>query len=179
VSELLTVEELREHVQTALDDEALQRIIDGNDAAITNACGTLVLGDYETPDVVIETNTLAVKTNTLWLKRKPASIESVTEIDTGSDGSDTDLVVEDDYWLDGKIVYRRGGWWGRRVQIEYIPMNDVQERRLLLVQLCQLTINVEPGMSFAGAATWQETYKNFETEKQSLIWAYCPPHPFA
>jgi len=185
MSDLLTVAQLREHIPegSAFEDDALQRIIDANDAAVTMACGVYTRGyDYIQPDEITEWNPYSKGLSSLRLAQYPGSITEVALVRTTSDLSDADtyLLEDEEFWVKGRYLYRKDGYyWSDRVRIVYIPQDSAAARTELLIQLCKLSINSQPGMTFEGAATWQETYRNYEAEKQSLIWAYCPPQPFA
>jgi len=181
MSELLTVTELRQHVEnTALGDEALQRILDKCEADIEEWCGVLALGSGDVWDEVVEHDYGTWAGNSiLRLDNYPDTITEVHDIDTL--GTETLLLegVDEDYVLDGRLLRRFGAYWGHHTRITYIPRTTVTQRRGVLILLCQLEINVQPGQGFTGAATWQETYKDYETEKQRLLWTLCSPPVFA
>ncbi len=176
-AQLLSIQELREHFETALEDSALQRILDASEKAIDKACTAQPLTD-DVPDTLTEVYVMDPQRTRLTLNFAPVgALTSVTEL--WFDADDELLVVDDDYYVDDNVVIRRGAYWGLRVQVVYEPESEVDLRRAILIQLCQLEINIQPGQSFTGAATWQETYQDYEEQKQRLLWSLCPPPVFA
>lgn len=181
-AELLTVDQFREHEETALGDDALQRLLDSNEQAINEHCGELVLGSGDVWQEITEDHYDVVGgsgARLLRLEHTPESITSVSSIN--SYGNATALLEGDDEdWVqDGQILRRVNYWWGNHTRVVYLPKSRVVQRRALLIQLVKLDINVQPGQGFAGAATWQETFKDYEMEKQHLLWSLCPPPVFS
>jgi hypothetical protein len=178
--ELLTVDQFREHTETALGNDAIQRLIDDAIAAINDHCGTVVFDDYMVGEELIfnDYGVWAGK-RILHLDYVPSSITSVMDVDTL--GTETELVEGDDEdWVqDGKILRRRSGVWGRHTRVTYMPNTAYSQRQALAIKLVDLSINIQPGQGFAGAATWQETFKDYEQEKQRLLWSLCAPPVFA
>ena len=181
VAELLTVDELREHVEnTALGDDALQRLLDAAEADINSWCGPLVLGSGDAWEEIEEHfYGREAGQSILRLKHYPDSVSEVAIYDYLED--ETLLVEgrEEDYVVDGQLLRRYGYYWGYHTKVTYVPRSSASQRRAALILLVQLAINVQPGQGFTGAATWQETYKDYETEKQHILWSLCPPPVFA
>ena len=180
MSELLSVAELREHVEnTALGNDALQRILDKAEADITEWCGPLVLGSGDAWAEVVEHHYFPANERLLTLKNYPEDVSEVAVYDTLE--NETILLEgrDEDYVVDGQMLRRYGAYWGYHTRVTYVPRSTVTQRRGAAILLVQLENNVQPGQGFTGAATWQETYKDYETEKQHILWALCAPPVFA
>lgn len=175
---LMTTDEMREHIETALEDTALQRLMDSAEDDINQHCGLLTIGDYDEPDTVTEWFSRSVRESVLYTKQPLLSVESVTEMTTGHDLADveTELVLDEEYWTDGYSIRRKDGYtFGHRVRVVYVPKNTVNRRRATLIQLVKLEINVDPGTGFEGAGSWQHTSQDYEQQRQHLLWSLCPP----
>jgi hypothetical protein len=172
---ILTPDELREHVETALDDVALQRILDGAEADMAVHGGTLT-ATLDAPDDVTEVFYPAPKTLYLTLASRAEAITSVTVDAVELDAADYEVhrgnelhLVSGYYW-----------YWTDDIVVVYEPtLEELQRRRMALVNLCKLYINADPGTSFQGAATWQTTVSDFEEQKQRVLWAWKRPPVFA
>lgn len=176
---LMTVAQLREHFPTALDDVALQRLLDAAEQDIMQWCGALTVGSGDTWEPTIEDDYHSVGMSVLQLHNVPLSIDTVEHIDSA--GNITELLEGEDMdWvLDGHLLRRKGGLWGAHTRVTYTPATRVAQYRSALVLLVQLQLNVQPGQKFTGAATWQETYVDYEQERQRILWSLCPPAAFA
>jgi len=181
-AKLLTVDDLRARMLTtsAMSDEALQGILDGAEADIDQWCGRLTLGSGDQWTTVEQHDYGRVFGQSVFrLDQYP---EVVLEVAVYDDLENETILEEGrdlDYVVDGQLIRRYGALWGHHSRVTYVPLNDLSQRRNALVLLCQLELNVQPGQGFTGAATWQETYKDYETEKQHILWSLCPPFPFA
>jgi hypothetical protein len=178
--ELLTVGQFREHTETALGDDALQRLIDAAIGDINDHCGTMLYDDYMVAETITQNDYgVWAGQRILHLDHIPSSVITVMDVDTL--GSETELVEGDgaDWVADGHILRRSGGVWGLHTRVVYTPQNAYSQRQALCVKLVDLSINIQPGQGFAGAATWQETFKDYEQEKQHLLWSLCAPPVFA
>jgi len=137
MSALITVAQLRQHVETCLIDDAVQRLIDAADSEIIARLGELATA----------TEVLDGGNEMLHLVRKASSITSATER-----VSETDYVLgADDYSLlsDGSRVQRLQGStypatsWDGRVTIVYVPISDSARRIELEIDLVRLALQYE------------------------------------
>lgn len=176
---LLTTDEFREHVETALPDEAVQRLLDSVEDDINQFCGRMVIGEYEEPEEVEEWFAKSSQYKTVLRTKQPyLSVTSVTDYlsAAGAEDTTTDLVVDEDYWLDGNAIRRKDGYhFGDRTLVVYVPANTVNRRRATMIQLAKLEINADPGTGFEGAGSWQHTSQDYEQQRQHLLWQLCPP----
>jgi len=132
---LITTDELREHVETDLAEEALQRVIDANEKEIVRKFGAHTTQvDYVEPG----------RSDCLFLSRAPSEITEVVER-----WGDTDTTLSaDDYELVAN--WRRlnrlstgtnpTSYWGELVKVTYTPADRNDERKLVLVDLCKLEL---------------------------------------
>lgn len=137
---LITVNQLMEHVESDLSDDALQRILDSEDAEITKRTGV------HTGTV---TETFAGGDLLLFVGRPISAITSVTEYVGGYLSGEVETVLAaDDYriWGSGRYIQRLSSGtnsrvlWGERVQVIYTPRIETAERVLVLINLCKLAI---------------------------------------
>lgn len=132
---LLTVTQLRGHVESDLDDTALQRLLDSEDAEIVRLFGPV--------SSATELHAGGADVVQLVLDRQIASITSVTEV---VDGTSTTLSADDyrQWWgqslerLDDGTNPRSS--WGERVTVVYVPNDATAQRTAVLIQLVQLAL---------------------------------------
>lgn len=169
---LLTVEELRQHIETALEDEALQRILDDAHAALAKWAGDLVLDDYGDPEPVTETRR-PNDPRLLELSMVPASVDTVDDYH----GTTPTEVDAEDFVLERRFLRRIAGWWGDRVTVTYTPENDAPTRRMCLIGLSELEVNFRPGMRAQGAGPWSEAYADYQAQRVARLSTVRPATP--
>ena len=157
---ILSVSELREHVNTDLGDDALQRLLDAAEWAIVNRAGAtgarteIASGGYRF----------------IVLARPAASISSVVETAGWSDsvGASDITLAADDYLVGaGEMLIERlitgtnqRSVWGARVTTVYTPVDDDPVRIECQIALCQLALNYQPGLAEETIGTWTERFTN-------------------
>lgn len=142
-SSLITPTELREHVSSGLGDEALQRIIDAEEAAIVERWGEASAAQVEEFEEEFP-GALIIP------KRKVLSITSIAEtwVDTFIGGAAPTTLAASDYEIvpGGKQIRRLStgahplSSWGTRVILTYVPADETSKRVLALVSLCKLAL---------------------------------------
>lgn len=166
---ILTVDELREHVETALGDDALERILNAAEGDM-NQHGGILTTTLDVPDAVTEY--FYPTARTLWFTAANY-IDEIVEV------TENDVILDPLMYevRNGREIYRLDNlYWGSPVIVEYVPTTEeLNRRKMLLVNLAKLYINADPGTSFQGAATWQTTVTDFEEQKQRLLWAWKRP----
>jgi hypothetical protein len=170
---LLTVDELREHVETALPDTALERILASCELAITQWAGPLTFDeDGAVEDVTESVN--APGRALLLLRQAPTAVTSVLDV---HGGFETD-VDPSDVRIEGRYLRRLAmALWGERTVVTYTPTDDSAIRRTALIQLVQLELNVQPGMASQGAGAWSESYGKYLRQRNELLRAIRPADP--
>lgn len=184
IQPLITAAQFREHVETALGDEALERLIDSASADIAQWCGVLPIDDtYDTPNEVVQEFANSFGEPSLRPKMLIGQVVELAAISTGSDLVDTETVLleDEEFWVDGNRTIRRkdGLLFGSRVRLTYIPLDVRARRQAACIQLVKLEINVDPGTGFEGAGSWQHTSQDYEQQRQHILWSLCPPPTLA
>lgn len=165
---LLTVTELREHFETDLKDEAIQRLIDDAEDEIEQKIGQLQTQSEYIRDVGICT--------LLFLRRKASSISTVVEEVKVADGSyETTTLSSDDYRLvsDMQIERLADGTnprtlWGDNVSLVYIPKDDASRRKVVTVDLVKLAVRYE-GVDRESAGDWSMSMAKYDARRKELI----------
>lgn len=148
---LLTLDEARGLTDSALEDESLQLVLDAAEAEITRYAGPV--GE--------RTETFTSGGRLLSLSKRAASISSITE--TSFSSYDVTTLASDDYfaWPNAYVLERKTGgtnsrhtWWGRRVAVTYVPVDDVDLRKGVQADMCQLMINYAPGVTSETVGSW-------------------------
>jgi hypothetical protein len=160
---LLTVAQIREHVETDLSNDALQRIIDSEDGEITRRFGA----------PTTQTETFKGGESYVFLSRLASSITSVTE---EVNETTTTLAVDDyDLWWNQALQRDADGTngrgtWGERVTVVYVPQTTTPQRTLLLIQLVQLAVQYGGVQSDSvGSGDYSATYHDYQRERERLF----------
>lgn len=168
----LTVGELRKHVTTALEDEALQQLLDAAQEAIANRIG----------GVVAVTEFADGGYSTLILGHRAASITSITETVAGTDT----VLATNDYRTSGYVLTRldtgtnpRTTW--AATETAYVPVLDDAEQDRVAIALVRLDLNMNPGLQSEQIGDWTQTYidnsaMNYGLEREALL-ATLDPSP--
>jgi hypothetical protein len=149
---LLTVDELREHVTTSLGDDALQRLLDDAEAAITAYAG----------EVGAAVEIVSGGSPTLTVGRPIESITSVRE----RDGWQTPTTLAtDDYEQIGPFVLGRLRYgtnsaptWRGPVRVTYAPVDDTATREIVQLELVKLAISFNPALASETVGAWTQTF---------------------
>ena len=174
----LSVEDAREHVETALGDDALQRLLDDAEQAITDQVGALgsVTAYVEGGGTY------------LFLPRRAASITGITE---AYDSSTPLALAADDYrlGLDGVTVRRidtgtnpRLSWYGGPVRVVLVAADDEAVRERVQIDLVRLALNYSPLRT--GETIGDYSYQNasnsawnYQTEREAILATLLPGVP--
>ena len=166
MSDLLSVTQLRAHIETALSDDALGQLRDAKQALIVKWAG---------PAGSLSETHWCHGMDLLPLKREPASVTSVTDV---SEGREWPLADGTDYLVRGAALWRTHGVWGEYTTVVYEPADDGAERIATLVQLIKLAINFEPGFSTQSEGQWTEGYATYLAQQNMLLRALREPEVF-
>ena len=145
---LVTLEETRAVIDTALTDAQLSAVIAREEAELIRLCGAH--GDGSTAIVERHNGGGA----DLFLARRPASVTSVAELYLGSTA--TTLTASQYYLRPGGVLSRLpsgipwggGGVWGTGngyvVTVTYVPEDDRPLRRQVLLELIRIALSQSP-----------------------------------
>lgn len=157
---ILTVAQLREHIQSALTDDALQRLLDDSEAEIVRYAGgsggitELIDGGYQR----------------LPLTRAAGAISSITE----TVGSTVYTLDNTDYRLraDGYVLERLSinanhpsFYWRGLVTVSYTAVDIDSIRTLVQLDLIRLQLDFNAGLVSQKIGDWSQTYQQGQTQE--------------
>jgi hypothetical protein len=163
---LLTVEQLREHIKTTLPDDAVQRLLDANEAEIVERYGssttaaTYVFYPYNVSLIAL-----------------PRAASAVTSVLEDRDDTETPLPIAN-YRLTqgGRTLERRSTLtdlyttWGGRVAVTYSIADEVAKRRRVLVRITQYDIENRPGVGSQSTADQSISYSSrLDDEREEIF----------
>jgi hypothetical protein len=167
---ILTVEEFRSLSDSALEDDALQLVLDAAEQEIVRAAGAADSA----------TELLTVNVHQVALSRKAESITSISE--QRSPWSVPLLLAADDYRLhpDGYVVERLNTgtnprWrWSGRIEVAYVPFDDDAIRASVQRDLVTLMETYAPGVTQETVGAWSRTLAsnsvwNQNEERKSVL----------
>lgn len=163
---LLTPDELLEHVESDLGDDALQRILDSEEGEIVARYGTLT----SVTEQHIGGGSLIV------LGQRADSITSVTYYDGYTayplppEGGDATQYYR---LANGSTLELFGRLDAERFTITYVPADTAAQRRLVLVQLCKLAIAYS-GYSNQNDQAGGESPLGYSQERERLLRQLAP-----
>ena len=164
---LVTIAELKEHIETDLSDTALQRIIDANDAMIIARFGALVAETETRYFGMVE-----VSSAMFWLARMASAVTSAIE----TIGTTDTTLSADDYSLDSNgMILRRlatgtngAEFWGEKVIVQYVPQDKTAQRTLALVNLCRIDI-ITNGLKLEATGDYKAVSADYSAEREKII----------
>jgi hypothetical protein len=167
MAESLTVEELREHVNSGLSDEALQRLLDASWEEIVARAG-----DGEPRTEILFGGSRFITTHF-----PIASIGSVSE----TRGDTVTTLQADDYLHRSQYVIQRLSTgtnprheFRGRVAVVYTPVDDEATRHAVQIDLINAMVNFQPGITQLTIGQWSEAYAansawNNSMERNSIL----------
>jgi hypothetical protein len=162
---LLTVAQMREHLETDLTDAALQRLLDAEESEIIARYGSHATA----------TETLPGGGTDVILARTPSTITSLTE--TLGGGTPPLLLVTDDYrlWPEGRLERLTTGTnarssWAPVVTAVYVPEDATAQRRGVLIHLVMLAARYSGLRSESvGSGDYSMTTADYTAEREALL----------
>lgn len=167
---LLTVDEFRGFVTSALGNDEIQLILDAAEAEIVRIVGA--------SDSVVELATGGSRY--IFLGRPAASITSVTETNPW-DGvfvtlASGDYLIHPGGYILERLPYgpnTRLAWWGR-VTTTYVPLDDEALRKSVQLDLSRLMLNYQPGVTSETVGSWttqlgSNANWNNDTERDAIL----------
>jgi hypothetical protein len=171
---LLTVAQVRAHVETDLADEALERLIDDADAEIIDRAGAVDEQTDEMHGVELAT--------ALCLSRRASEITEVVE----TVSEDETTLAADDYslragglFLDRLSTGTNGrSTWGDSVVVTYTPVDRTARRTRVLIDLVKLSVQYN-ALRSESVGDYSATSAEYETERERLLGRLREGLPFA
>ena len=165
---LLTPDDIRQHIDTDLGNEALQRLIDDAEDDIVRAYGP-------TTGTVTERFTPGPGDAWIFTSRPISAITSITELRSTYAGETDVTLGSADYVLEGTRQIRRkqGGTnsassWGPLTTIVYTPADDTDRRKRVLIDLVRLALRYDATRSGSVGDT-SVTHLEYEAERTRLL----------
>lgn len=169
MARIITVADLREHVETDLPEAAIQRLIDEADQLVVDgygAHGPAAQTDDKYPDVGMPL---------LFLERPASAVTAVTEY---ANASNSKLLVANDYRLEfGGQALRRlttgtniAAVWPWRVLVTYtISVTENPIRRGVVIDLVGLAVNAGRGVKSERAGDYSVTFADGEKQREDIL----------
>jgi hypothetical protein len=160
---LVSIDDFKAHVDTALSDSALQDLLDEAEQAVVRTVGPL-LGE-------ITERITSVHGSLLSLLERPVEITSVTE-------RGDRLLAADDYEMIGTLLHRLstgtnpGSHWRAPLTVVYIPESDVPDRQRVIRALVALELNHSPGVRSEQIGAWRQdsgAVTDYEVERAAIL----------
>lgn len=160
---LLTIDELRAQVSTDLDDTQLQTVIDREETEVIRRYGAHYDGSAITE--VCDGGACGV-----YLKRRIGSVSAITEAQSLG-GTQTTLTSTQYYAVanEGRIIrLSEGTRWGRYVSVSYVPQDDSNLRKQVLIELVRQALEQTAMKSenIAGEHSYQAP--DWEAQRRAL-----------
>jgi hypothetical protein len=165
---LVTVEEVRALIETALSDEDLEAIIEREEAVMVKRIGA----NYDPDTPLVET--VEGRGKYLFLERPITSITTITEARCLGDEM-TELATDEFHiWHEQGKLIRLPRWtcWGEVVTVTYQPKDDNETRKALLIDLLRLTLERTGLKSESVAGEYSYTAPDWDTSRDRLLSAY-------
>jgi len=160
---LLSAAALRDHVETDLANDVLQRILDAEESEIIRRYGAHAT----------QVDTLPGGHEWLILRRTPSSFSTVVEVVATT--STTLATTDYRHWGGGRLQRLNDGTnqrstWGERVTVTYVPEDRTAQRRLALAQLAALAIRYEGVHAESiGGSDYSVTNLDYRLERERLL----------
>jgi hypothetical protein len=159
---LVTIAEVRAMVTTGVQDTALQAIIDREDAVMVQRCGAHFV---DTSTRITET--LHGGYALLHLSQKVTSVYRVTEDGTVLSQTAGDFRV---WEMEGTLErLPAGAVWGAVVAVIYVPYNDNDRRKAVLIELVRLALDRMAMVSESVAGEYSYHSPDWEYERARLF----------
>ena len=163
---LIDVNDLREHIETDINNAALEALIDAADQEIVES-----LGEHSSTGTVSEQHIGGDKA--LFLNRPYESITSVTE----RRGTTTTVLADDDYrsWYGNRLLERLAleatnpqANWAEITTVVYTPVDDDASRIRATIDLVKLAVQFT-GVKSERIGDYATTSHNESEERAKII----------
>ena len=170
-SDLLTVDEVKEHVTTGLSDAALGRLIDSGDAYIRQ-----MLGQHDPATTMVYEMDLDPGYQSIWLPRPAVSIATLEKrrrLDSAWTVQDAETYYLSDEGRSVQTTRSLWTWgWGNRfemrVRVTYTPVPENAERTQALIDLVRLETQ-DTGLEMERDDTYRYEAKDKTKARREII----------
>ncbi len=158
---LMVVKEVRNHVETGLVDDALERIMDSVEEDI----------DQEFGAVASQVDDLEGKTKSIFMTRPIGSITSIMET-VGT--TDITLATNDYKRRHNSQIDRLNtgtnsrNKWGDRVLVTYVPVDDTKRRQMVYIRLIELALKYN-ALKGENSGDYSSTSAEYEKERLGIL----------
>lgn len=161
---LVTVEQVRQRVQTSLTDVAVQDIIANEESELIRRYGAH--GDGS----ITVTESCEPTSCNVFLRRPIAALTSITEYQSVSGSGSVLTSTQYRLWGDQGRIERlpRGTGWGELVEVVYSPVDDRDRRRRVIIELARLAIEQVAMQAESVAGEYSYTAGDFEAKRRDL-----------
>lgn len=161
---LLTVAELRQHLETDLTDQALQRLLDDADAEVVRRYGP------HAPGPAVETHLGGNKY--IFLRQRATAIQSVSETVRGV----TTVLTSSDYRVlgGGRYLERLTSgpnprvYWGDFITVTFEPYDDRPQRRRVIIDLVRLALEYN-ALESVDVGDYSARSLDYQRERRKLL----------
>lgn len=180
MANLLTTDQLREHLETDLINDALGRLNDAADALVIQRAGPVATKTDNF--VIIRPNDYPQgRDRVLTLERELGSITSITE--QFFDNTPVVLSADDYSVIDNQLERLNDGtnpgwYWGHRVTVVYAPEDTTAIRKIAVVDLVKLEVAYQ-GVASEKAGDYSMTAPEYRTAKEAILNTLIPNYIFA
>ena len=179
MANLLTTDELREHLETDLVEAALARLNDDAQARVDEHAGPLAT---ET-DIfqVVSADYPDGRDRVISLTRP---LDSVTNVTEQIFDADPVVLAVDDYFISGNQLQRLTTgtnprtYWGHKVTVVYAPVNNEATRKGVIIDLVKLAVAYQ-GVKADGAGDYRMTAPAYKAARAEVLDALTPTYSFA
>lgn len=174
---LLTPAQLREHIETDLGDDALNRVLDAIEVEIIRRYGPH-------SDEFTEHHTPGCGDSYIFTTRPIDTAEDVTIVETfpGPAGETIVTLSTDDYIVDDTSQIRRiqngtnsREFWAAIADVTYTPVDDTTRRVMVQVDVARLDLAQLGGASLS-MGDWQMSQGNYQIERERRLRSLQPSH---
>lgn len=166
---LVTVPMCLEYMESDVSGAQIQRLIDDADNEVVR-----VAGSHPT---ATRSEQLVGGEVLLFLPAPAASITSVTEHLENYLGGTTTVLASDDYrlWFDGRALQRLSDGtnsatrWGSRIDVVYTPVDDIAQRRKVILDLVQLGLQYQPGVQSERIGDYSHSNNDYLVERNNIL----------
>ena len=159
---LVLPEDVKRVVQTALSDEDLQALIDQEDAEVVQRFGPHF---DDTLDWSVTEVLAGESKRNLYFRRALVSVSSITEDEIALTAATYRL-----WGAQGRIErLPQGSVWGNIVTVEYVPADDNERRKAVIVDLVRIALQRTAMQSESIAGEYSYTAPEWESARANAL----------